>query len=201
MANARTERQKDLKRERILRAAWRLIRHYGYQKTTIDDIAREAGVGKGTVYNYFRSKQEIMLSLADLTNSRILEEVERISSGKAGPAERLRRCIMHRLLTLFDLVQKYPHSQDVIASLLPAIVERLESYVARHGRLLGKILEQGCSLGIFDCDDPLATGRHLAELFEFMTPPYYRFRSRQQLETFANRTLELILAGLKKRRC
>ncbi|RME22021.1 MAG: TetR/AcrR family transcriptional regulator [Deltaproteobacteria bacterium] len=199
MANARTERQKDEKRERILRAAWALIRHYGYQKTTMDDIAREAGVGKGTVYNYFGSKQEIMLALTDLTNRRILEEVERIASGSEPPLERLRRCVLHRLLTLFDLVQKYPHSQDVIASLLPAIVERLKTYVERHGAILGRIVGQGCAGGAFACEDPEATGRLLAELFEFMTPPYYRFKSKQELEAFANRTLDLVLAGLKKR--
>ena len=47
------------KREVILQAAWGLIRHYGYNKTTIDDIAKRARVGKGTVYLYFRSKAEV----------------------------------------------------------------------------------------------------------------------------------------------
>ncbi len=185
------------KREAILQAAWGLIRHYGYGKTTIDDIAREAGVGKGTIYLYFRSKTDIMLALTDLTNQRITSELERIASGGGPPEERLRACVLYRLMTLFDLVNRYPHSEDVIASILPEIVERLERYVHRHGELLGQIVREGCAAGTLACDDPGAAGQLLARLFEFMTPPYYRFDSRTSLERFAGETLDLILAGLR----
>ena len=186
------------KREAILQAAWSLIRHYGYSKTTIDDIAREAGVGKGTIYLYFRSKVEIMLALTDLTNQRITSELERIASGDGTPEERLRACVLYRLMTLFDLVNRYPHSEDVIAVILPEIVERLERYVHRHGELLGQIVEEGCRAGTLVSDDPAAAGQLLARLFEFMTPPYYRFDSRESLERFAGETLDLLLEGLRR---
>jgi AcrR family transcriptional regulator len=185
------------KREAILQAAWSLIRHYGYSKTTIDDIARKAGVGKGTIYLYFRSKTDIMLALTDLTNQRITTEQERIASGDGPPEERLRACVLYRLMTLYDLVNRYPHSEDVIAKILPEIVERLERYVHRHGELLAGIIRDGCHTGALACTDPDATGQHLARLFEFMTPPYYRFDSRKSLERFAGETLDLLLEGLK----
>jgi AcrR family transcriptional regulator len=78
-------KEKTEKRDAILHAAWGLIRHYGYGKTTIDDIARQAKVGKGTVYLYFRSKKDIMLALTDLTNQRITRELERIASEDKPP--------------------------------------------------------------------------------------------------------------------
>ena len=186
------------KREAILQAAWGLIRHYGYGKTTIDDIARRAKVGKGTIYLYFRSKTEIMLALTDLTNQRITSELERIASEDKPPEVRLRACVLYRIMTLFDLVNRYPHSEDVIASMLPEIVERLDRYVRRHGELLGQIVREGCSAGILVSEDPDATGQLLARLFEFMTPPYYRFDSRRSLEKFVGETLDLLLVGLKK---
>lgn len=191
-------REKGDKRDAILHAAWALIRHYGYSKTTIDDIAKRAKVGKGTVYNYFRSKTDIMLALTDLTNERITRELERIASGAEPPEERLRACVLYRIMTLFDLVNKYPHSEDVIASILPEIVERLDRYVRRHGELLGQIVEEGCSGGALACQDPQAIGQLLAELFEFMTPPYYRFNSRDALERFAGQVVDLMLCGLQK---
>ncbi len=184
------------KREKILQAAWGLIRHYGYNKTTIDDIAKGADVGKGTVYLYFRSKSEIMLALTDLTNDRITRDLEKIASKKSSPPKRLRACLLHRIMTLYDLVHRYPHSEDVIASMLPEIVERLEGYVQRHGAILGNILHEGCGTGDFDVDDPEAGGQLLASLFEFLTPPYYRFRSRESLESFANQVVNLMLVGL-----
>lgn len=48
------------RRERILEAAARLISHYGYGKTTIDDIARDAGVSKGAVYLHWAGKVELL---------------------------------------------------------------------------------------------------------------------------------------------
>ncbi len=43
--------------QRILDAAANLIAHYGYDKTTVDDIARAAGVSKGAIYLHYRSKE------------------------------------------------------------------------------------------------------------------------------------------------
>ncbi len=197
--NGKEPTEKSEKRDAIIHAAWGLIRHYGYSKTTIDDIAKKAKVGKGTVYIYFRSKTEIMLALTDLTNQRITHKLEQLASENKPPAERLRACVLYRLMTLFDLVNRYAHSEDVIASILPEIVERLERYVRRHGELLGQIVSEGCSTGILASDDPEATGQLLANLFEFMTPPYYRFKSRKSLERFAGQTINLILNGLKKK--
>lgn len=185
------------KRDGILQAAWGLIRHYGYNKTTIDDIAKKAGVGKGTVYLYFRSKGEIMLALTDLTNKRITEELEKIAKEGESPRERLRKCLLFRVMTLFDLVHKYPHSEDVIASMLPDIVEHLDRYVKRHGELLGNIVEEGCRQGVFQVSSPHEVGRLLAGLFEFLTPPYYRFHSRKSLEGFANRIVDLLISGIQ----
>jgi len=49
--------------ERILNAAVKLITHYGYDKTTIDEIAREAGISKGAVYLHFESKESLFEAL------------------------------------------------------------------------------------------------------------------------------------------
>ncbi|HUT77737.1 MAG TPA: TetR/AcrR family transcriptional regulator [Polyangia bacterium] len=190
---------KDDKRNAILQAAWKLIRHYGYNKTTIEEIAQEAGVGKGTVYLHFRSKTEIMLALTDLTNQRIIDEIERIAAGDAPPARRLRQCLLHRIMTLFDIVSRYPRSQDVIARLLPEIVHRLEGFVRRHGELLGGIVADGVAAGEFDVADPAATGQLLARLFELLTPPHYRFGSRKELERFTDEIIDLTLAGISRK--
>ncbi len=194
-----TPPKKSAKREAILQAAWGLIRHYGYTKTTVDDIAQKAGVGKGTVYLHFRSKAEIMLALVELTNERIITDLERIAAKETPAAERLRECLLHRIMTLFDIVNRYPHGQEIISSMLPDIVKRLDRYVKRHGAILGHIIEQGTQAGVLLADDPETTGQMLAKLFEHFTPPYYRFRSRKSLERFAHQVLDQLLVGLEAR--
>jgi hypothetical protein len=140
-----------------------------------------------------------MLALTDLTNERITRELERIASREEPPEDRLRACVLYRIMTLFDLVNRYPHSEDVIASILPEIVERLDRYVRRHGELLGQIVEEGCAAGVLVSGDPAATGQLLASLFEFLTPPYYRFGSRASIEKFTGEIVDLVLNGLKKK--
>ena len=184
------------KREAILQAAWDLIKHYGYNKTTIDDIAKRAAVGKGTVYLHFTSKADIMLALSDRTNERITARLEEIAATSAPPAERLRACLLHRVMALYDIVSRHPHSEDVIAKLMPDVVERLDRHVRRHGEILGRIVREGAAGGAFRTHDPEAAGSLLAHLFEFLTPPYYRFSSRDELERFANQVVDLVLSGL-----
>ncbi len=59
-----TQKSGNVEREqRIFKAARSLLLHYGYDKTTVSDIAREAGVSKGAVYLHFSSKDELVESL------------------------------------------------------------------------------------------------------------------------------------------
>lgn len=187
------------KRQAILQASWRLIRHYGYAKTTITDIAREAGIGKGTVYLYFRSKDEIMLALADVTNERITRDLVRIAAGEEPAADRLRKCLLHRVMKIYDLVSRHPHGEDVITPIKPEIVKRVERHVRSQGAILEGILADGTAAGEFTVEHPDQTGQLLADLFELLTPPYYRFRTRKDLEHFASRVVDLMMAGIRSK--
>ncbi len=66
--------------KRILAAASELISHYGYDKTTVDDIARAAGISKGAVYLHFRSKEQLFEALlmreSDALIARYFERLE-----------------------------------------------------------------------------------------------------------------------------
>jgi len=185
------------KGEAILQAAWKLIRHYGYRKTTIAEIAEAAEVGKGTVYLYFRSKDEILLALVDATNERITRDLERIAAGGGRPADRLRDSLLHRVMRIYDLVHRYPHGEEVITSIKPAIVRRIDRHVRAQGDILEGIIQAGCATGDFAVEDPGAIGQTLAGLFELLTPPYYRFGTRKDLERFAGQVVDLLLSGLR----
>jgi TetR/AcrR family transcriptional repressor of nem operon len=62
-------------REHILDAAGRLIHLRGFHNTSVDDILRESGVGKGNLYYYFKSKDELGYAALDRTLERIREDV------------------------------------------------------------------------------------------------------------------------------
>ena len=57
----------------IVSAAWRLFYEYGYEDTTVDEIIRESGTSKGSFYHYFKTKEELMGTLAYLFDEKYTE--------------------------------------------------------------------------------------------------------------------------------
>src|SRR5438132_10300364 len=79
------------KREAILRAAIRVFAHNGYFNSKVADIAGAAGVADGTVYLYFKSKEEILHSIFDQNVAEAIAAARKLIEGLADPREKLRR--------------------------------------------------------------------------------------------------------------
>src|SRR5256885_5595907 len=79
------------KREAILRAATKVFARSGYFTSKVADIAAEAGIADGTVYLYFKSKDEILHSIFDRAMERFIGEGRDQLADLATPVERLRR--------------------------------------------------------------------------------------------------------------
>src|SRR2546422_2272716 len=75
-------------REAILKAASRLIHVHGYNHTSLDDVLRESGVGKGNFYYYFKSKEDLGYAILDQVIGSFLE---RTRSSPASPTPRGKR--------------------------------------------------------------------------------------------------------------
>jgi AcrR family transcriptional regulator len=69
--------ERKLREERILDAATTLLVRWGYRKTTIDDVAREAGVGKGTIYLHWKDKNKLFRAAIWREQQRYSEELQR----------------------------------------------------------------------------------------------------------------------------
>lgn len=88
------------KRDRILRSAVRIFADKGFPSARISDIARDAGVADGTVYLYFKGKDDLLLSIFQEGMARFLEEGKRLAGESIAPAERLRRLVALHLRAL-----------------------------------------------------------------------------------------------------
>ena len=60
-------------KSKLVSAAWRLFYEYGYEDTTVDEIIRESGTSKGSFYHYFKTKEELMGTLAYLFDEKYTE--------------------------------------------------------------------------------------------------------------------------------
>src|SRR4051794_23033402 len=116
-------------RERILDAAERLLGRYGYRKMTVDDLASEAGIGKGTVYLSFPSEEEAVLGTVDRIVDAVCDEIERLAASGGPASERLRGMLMARVLIRFDAVSEYRESlNDLLAFVRKGLLERRERH-------------------------------------------------------------------------
>jgi AcrR family transcriptional regulator len=142
---------KELRENQIKEAALRLFSEKGFHNTTISEIASAAGLGKGTVYWYWNSKEELAFSLVSDMLSAFLDLVERASK-KDGP-------VMQRLEKLVDdLADLYDHEKDYCRLLLkfradrhytfnPDYIEKVISYYVRMRGAIADLIEQGIKRG------------------------------------------------------
>lgn len=98
------------RRERILQAAERLFRHYGPAKTTMAEIARASGVGVGSLYLDFASKDAILDELGTARVRRVAERMREAGRCEGSARERLVKMLETRVAALFDVADEGRHA-------------------------------------------------------------------------------------------
>jgi len=169
----------------------------------MDDIAREAGIGKRTIYLHFPSKEEVALGSIDRIVERLKERLETLAVSGESPAERLRQMLLTRVLFRFDSVREYHQSIDeLFRSLRPAYMARRDRYFDEEARIFAKVLSDGCETGVFAVEDSLATAQALLLATNAMLPSSLSTRElgeRSDVEAKVCEITTLILDGLRRR--
>jgi AcrR family transcriptional regulator len=149
-------------RDRILDAAERLLGRFGYRKMTVDDIAAEAGIGKGTVYLSFPSKEEVVLSTVDRIVERVLTAMEDVAAREASAPDRLRAMLLARVLVRFEAVAAYSASlDDLLGGIRAALLARRVRHFEREIGVLARVIAGGQQDGELSAGAPRRIGRAL----------------------------------------
>ena len=158
-------------REAILDAADRLLARYGYKKMTVDDLAADAGIGKGSVYLHFASKEDVVISHVDRIVDRLCVRMEQIAGRDEAAAVRLKAMLIERVVFRLKAVQHYTEAlNDVAAGIRPKLLERRAEHFAREARLLQRVLTEGRRNGELGDAGPATTARALIEATNALLP-------------------------------
>jgi AcrR family transcriptional regulator len=142
-----TARRDDI-RDLILDGVDVLLARYGFRKMTMADLARQVGIGKGTLYLHFPSKDELVLSHVDRLSDRVVRRLRDVAASCAPPAERLRRMLIERVLLRFDAVTHYSESlNELLSSLRGELVARRRGHFEREARVLAGVLRDAAPAG------------------------------------------------------
>jgi TetR/AcrR family fatty acid metabolism transcriptional regulator len=141
------------KRERILAAAERIFARHGFFSARVSEIAKEAGVADGTIYLYFKSKDDLLISLFESRMKQVNTEL-RAAIADRPPIEQL-RAFIH---TYLQLVSDEPAAAEVLTIELRQSSKFMKEYenpeFVDFLRLLGGIIAEGQARGELDCAIP-----------------------------------------------
>ena len=158
-------------REAILDAADRRLGRVGYKKMTVETLAADAGIGKGSVYLHFESKEDVVLSHVDRIVDRLCLRMEKIAANGAAPAARLKAMLVERVMFRLQAVQHYTQSlNDVLRGIRPRLLERRARHFEREAHLLQRVLADGRAGGDFDVPRPAVAARALVEATNALLP-------------------------------
>lgn len=199
----RTSAKQKQTREAILDATDTLLSRNGYKKMTIDDLAKEVGIGKGSVYLHFTSKEELVISHIDRIIERLKEKLNAIVKERKSPAERLQKMLKMRVLHRFESVQHYTQNlNDLLAALRPKVLARREMYFESEARIFAEVIREGQQQGDFTDGSAF----EIAEMMILATNSLLPFSltadelgARKEIESKIKKIAILLLQGLAKR--
>jgi len=188
------------KREAILRAAIQVFADNGYSNSKVADIAREAGIADGTVYLYFKSKEEILHSVFDRSMEEAIAEGKKQLAETSDPKEKLRRiALLHleRLGADRDLAVVF---QVELRGSTKFLQEFSAAGFAEYLGLIRSTFEEGQNAGLFRKElNAKVMAKILFGALDEMATNWILSRKRYKLAPMADQVLDIFLNGVSVR--
>ncbi|MDH5190170.1 MAG: TetR/AcrR family transcriptional regulator [Gammaproteobacteria bacterium] len=190
----------DNPRARILEAAEVRFRQYGYNKTTMNEIANDCQMSAANLYRYFESKLDIGAAMAQgcfIDKEQLLEEV--VNRTDLSATKRLEEFVLTLLRYTHGQCYDQPRINELVDSIIqerPALVQRK---IAGERALLEQILTAGKSTGEFDIKNIGTTTEAVhTSLVKFSVPLFMGMYPLDEFERIAKNVVALLVNGLKK---
>ncbi|MGE3249990.1 MAG: TetR/AcrR family transcriptional regulator [Hyphomonadaceae bacterium] len=191
--------EKTATRDRILMAAVNRIKHYGYGKTTMAEIAADCDMSPGNIYRFFQAKIDIAEAMARKHFAEEQAELAAIARRKEWPADkRLREMFFKRMRDSYAMFEENDKILEVAEVLNRERPLFANENLAAERVFLSALLEEGADAGIFE---PAGDYNFIAEMLQsatvkFAIPQLISKLTLPKLERELDGVLSLILNGL-----
>ena len=190
---SRRERKKQETRQRLLETAWELFREKGYDHTTVAEITEAADVAKGTFFNYFSTREELVDQIAlwriDLLGSRVLGE----GNAPQGAVGRIK-------LLLQAMVSEWSSEQSLMRHMFLARIGAPIRHESAHriGSLMHELVVQGQANGeLRDDVDPGFVARLLMTCWFYHFTRWCHENGQFPEEDKLVRSVDVLMSGLQ----
>jgi len=162
----RKEREKERRRQQIIVAAKRVFSDKGFNRATMEDIAKEAELSPGTLYLYFKNKEELYASLSLRILQYLHIRVGHVRDEKLAPEKKLEALIeaMYDVYAFDPLIlinMFHLQSSETLKNLSPELLEEIEDLSRKSIGAISSVFQQGIDDKVFVEKHPVA----LADIF------------------------------------
>lgn len=204
---ARREREKRQRRNEILEAAEAVFSEKGFKGTTMQEISERVELSKGTIYLYFKSKEELYLSVCVKGVAEFGEDLE-AAARKAGSLEEIIRAVYMAYIdhslekpAIFRVLRD-TFIEQVRQNLSPATIEEISGIIRSWLELESGLIEEGIARGVFRRDlDPygfsLTAWRMSTALIELALLKEPGVAERGDLDRYFEQSIELLIRGAR----
>ncbi len=189
------------KRQEIIETAEQRFRDYGYNKTTMAEIADDLKMSAANLYRFFKSKQDIAAACAERCMGERVDCLSRLVDEKHMTAgEKLLELVLEDVRYTHERAKNEPKVNELIDIVTRERKEIVLSKVESQCALIAEILKQGNESGEFDVDDVMISARTIySSLTLFEVPIFLPLFTQQQFEEMAKNLVALLIKGLRKR--
>lgn len=188
------------KKELIVEAAEEVFARFGFKKSTIEDIASKAHMGKATLYYYFSSKEkifgEVIRKDSELFQAKLNEAISIVES----PEAKLRAYIATRMLHLKDLSKFYTTLTSEYLDYYFFVEKIRRDFYEYENQILTQLLQEGIDQDHFSIDNIELTSRMISTAIKGLEYPLLLEKNNYNPIEESNRMLDIIFNGIRKRK-
>jgi len=198
---ARRPDSSEIRRNQILDAATKVFVRQGFQHARMDDIVEESGLSKGTLYWYFKSKEDIINAILRRLFTGDLENLESLVQAEGTASERLIRLTNDRVIGMKRMSSLVPIIFDFYAVAVHQqwVQQFIGEYFKHFRTLLEDLIQQGIDTGEFRPVNTTKAAISLASLYEGLTLHWLMDPQTVQWEILSENSIPMLLDGLKVR--
>lgn len=183
-------------RTAILNAAGEVFARFGFKKASMEDIARRAGVGKGSIYLHFESKEELFEAAVRLATGQGLAELEGAVRRATTPEAQIRAYLQGKLQQSARTVDGQRIQLETLFELGTQAMRFLPELQEKEAALVARILTEGNAQGAFAVPDPQLVATGLVETVTSITVKLMTQDSKVPLGTALEAYFDVFIRGL-----
>jgi AcrR family transcriptional regulator len=167
MNMVRIVKKAEVRRQEIVAAARQLFQAREYEKTTMQDVMDQLGIAKGTIYHYFKSKEELLEAVVDDIVEEDMARKQALMKETQGNALEKIRILIHAGRLADDHAEILEHLHH--PGNLGMHIRQLAVTLMRQAPIYGELIRQGCEEGLFQTDHPLECAEFILSAVQFLT--------------------------------